>query len=1226
MIQKIEALRIARRLLNGEHYLLVGREYMGKSLLVRAVVEEIQAQNHSDVQVVLTDFAKSKDTGWFKLVAEALLGSSAGRLNTESFINLVKQWHSTQRAKRRLVFVFDHVDRLARNALWDFSEQCSSLVHELAADPELDTSLLWCGEEVAMDSAFKHADAFRRRTHEFRAVPHTLHEVGIILDACGAKFHLHFSDIDKLRMFELTGGAPALVRHVPMSYTKSVIETASLTPLLSDAKEAISSGIDVFLRKMLADKDQFVSGPHDSYPAYVVRRIEQDERLLNLVTEMVLCRKSESKFYLQDYSRYDEDLLVRDADGSVRFRGELLQQFIARVFNLHRLQLAFFFLNEDNASLGKAQFCADLQLRQQAGTPPFRIELSAQQEHRVLSHTARRFHAAKTEEDLHDCLCFVVKLLGWSKMVLLSCSDDRLEFVSGVSLAGTETPFMMDGIIQGQIPYVIDAARRDHHIHWDDRERLAAAPLSVDGKVRFILCLEIVAPSIFNGEKSGYDPLASMLASLQTVVAMAEGPLGSMMTQKRTKRELAEKDRELATLRGIRPLRAELREPLNAIMRNILAVFGRMGLCTRVVLSAPEFTSCWARASRNAPPSLTDAQMKDLFHEGQTCRWVDESTGWAVLALRYCGTLLGRIEFRPRVSAKSKQPSLDMLKLLADQYSAHLHQVIEAARSCIYRFVFHKMTSGVQVMDRKFNLLAINKSLLKIMRERDGIQDDWQGKKCYEVHRPPGQKMPCEICTTKKAWEAGTEADSLEQWDSPKFKERKRLCHYVESTPLLHGNKIIGAVEISRPPTVGEVFAEVSEGLLNATGRLAVMKILAKACLMLGFDRCRFYWNDPFTGLITPQIMTIPGEKEPVEMHNESIDLHKHNNGSAAFERMCRSLCPCLVRRREWRHESAITPTRILRQNVFHLVSFPFADELGHDSVGELLMAPFVWQRRALGFLSADYKLLNRPMNDEDVKRLREFTDVATQYILTAERAEKNVNLVAMLAHQTNQPYDTIMANASEMMRCNSVKQRKEFLEIIRSTVRTSAVAFETQTRYLRELTRPEGPKDLSNIAARDKYNTTIESLFNQTIGMFGALCRSREIVLTQQVDQSCTKITLWINKTLFLEALINLLQNAVDALPQKLPSNCQKNIQLRATRDRDGVYLDVSDNGVGIPLEIWETVFEPYFSLSGKGFGVGLTVVKRNIVAHRCNVELIAPHSGFSTTFRITIAKEVIR
>ncbi len=773
----------------------------------------------------------------------------------------------------------------------------------------------------------------------------------------------------------------------------------------------------------------------------------------------------------------------------------------------------------------------------------------------------------------------------------------------------------------------MDIARRDRHVHWDTERCIAVAPMTVEGVVRFILCVGLTSSKDAQGRTDPEpEALSERLATLQAVAAMAEGPLGGIAARQRAAWELAERDRELAMLRGMPPLRAELRSSVQAIMSNALSTFDAMGLRARIFVSMPLFAKPLECASRPAPPALGRERVKSMHAHPKKIEWVAQDRGWGVLLLCYKATNIGRVEFIFRSHPPKEHFSTDVLCALADEYAAHLCLLVESSRSWFHRFVFDSLTSGVQVLDRQLNILAMNRPLEKALYERDCFKEDWQGRKCYEVHRLPGQKRRCKDCTTWQAWESGREEVQLERWPSRHFGKLKMLCHYVESTPIRDGRQIIGAVEISRPPNVGEVVAELSDKILSAVGRTGIMKVLANACLMLGFDRCRFYWIDPYTGMITPQVMTIPGKPEAVEIHDKPIDPHGEHAGSSAFLRMMVSQSPCLLRRCGWKHAKAASPTRVPAANIFHQTIFPFCEELEHGDLGELLMVPFVWQQRVLGFVSADYFLLDHPMDDDDTKRLCEFASVATQFILTAERAERNVTLAAIIAHQTAQPYEVILANAHEMSQSDDLTHRSTLYGVIKSTVMTSAAAFETRTRYLRDFTRSEGPEDLAAVVAKERKCTNVDALFDYLISMFGALCRNKDIALTKAVDEGASGREVNCNIPLLREALSNLVQNAVDALPERLASGDAKKIELQATWMDDHVCLDICDNGDGIPENHWEDVFEPYFTMSGKGLGIGLTVVKRNLIAHGWDITLVRPTRGFSTQFRIATAKEVQR
>ncbi|HMT12933.1 MAG TPA: HAMP domain-containing sensor histidine kinase, partial [Ignavibacteria bacterium] len=68
-------------------------------------------------------------------------------------------------------------------------------------------------------------------------------------------------------------------------------------------------------------------------------------------------------------------------------------------------------------------------------------------------------------------------------------------------------------------------------------------------------------------------------------------------------------------------------------------------------------------------------------------------------------------------------------------------------------------------------------------------------------------------------------------------------------------------------------------------------------------------------------------------------------------------------------------------------------------------------------------------------------------------------------------------------------------------------------------------------------------------------------------------------------------------------------------------VYLEVSDNGPGIPGENIEKIFRPFFSSKGygKGTGLGLPIVKRIVEEHKGTIQVrSAPGKG--TTFVISL------
>ena len=76
-------------------------------------------------------------------------------------------------------------------------------------------------------------------------------------------------------------------------------------------------------------------------------------------------------------------------------------------------------------------------------------------------------------------------------------------------------------------------------------------------------------------------------------------------------------------------------------------------------------------------------------------------------------------------------------------------------------------------------------------------------------------------------------------------------------------------------------------------------------------------------------------------------------------------------------------------------------------------------------------------------------------------------------------------------------------------------------------------------------------------------------------------------------QVVLNLLRNAVQAMAESAPPVETPHIDIRIAAIHDGVRLEVSDNGPGIPPEIQARIFEPFFTTKppGQGTGLGLSV-----------------------------------
>lgn len=97
-------------------------------------------------------------------------------------------------------------------------------------------------------------------------------------------------------------------------------------------------------------------------------------------------------------------------------------------------------------------------------------------------------------------------------------------------------------------------------------------------------------------------------------------------------------------------------------------------------------------------------------------------------------------------------------------------------------------------------------------------------------------------------------------------------------------------------------------------------------------------------------------------------------------------------------------------------------------------------------------------------------------------------------------------------------------------------------------------------------------------------------------------------------QVLINLLRNARDAMPSE-----GGRIIFRTWAAEDGVYIEVEDNGPGVPQEIRDRVFDPFFTTKevGEGTGLGLSITYQIVEHHQGRVEIDDAAEG-GAIFRI--------
>ena len=111
--------------------------------------------------------------------------------------------------------------------------------------------------------------------------------------------------------------------------------------------------------------------------------------------------------------------------------------------------------------------------------------------------------------------------------------------------------------------------------------------------------------------------------------------------------------------------------------------------------------------------------------------------------------------------------------------------------------------------------------------------------------------------------------------------------------------------------------------------------------------------------------------------------------------------------------------------------------------------------------------------------------------------------------------------------------------------------------------------------------------------------------------------IQVLMNDSLFAWVIENLTKNAVDAMEG------QGEITFQVEERDKVVRIDVTDTGKGIPKSKFNTVFNPGYTTKKRGWGLGLSLVKRIIESyHGGKIFVKSSEVGKGTTFRIELRK----
>jgi two-component system sensor histidine kinase PilS (NtrC family) len=221
--------------------------------------------------------------------------------------------------------------------------------------------------------------------------------------------------------------------------------------------------------------------------------------------------------------------------------------------------------------------------------------------------------------------------------------------------------------------------------------------------------------------------------------------------------------------------------------------------------------------------------------------------------------------------------------------------------------------------------------------------------------------------------------------------------------------------------------------------------------------------------------------------------------------------------------------------------------------------------------------------------------------------------LAADFAHEVRNPLASISGSVQVLRQ--SLKLSHDDERLMDIIVRESSNLSQLIADFSR-FARPE---------SKDHHRLVIKDMVDEVLEMFKNSPEYNSAVSV--INTLDPAVSIKANEQQFRQLLWNLLLNAsqatgdgdrieIDCRTRETGFACPANIErLYGTSDADWVELQISDTGIGIPKEVLDRIFDPFYTTKDRGFGLGLSIVQ-NIMQEHNGLIMAESTPGKGTAF----------
>jgi PAS domain S-box-containing protein len=225
----------------------------------------------------------------------------------------------------------------------------------------------------------------------------------------------------------------------------------------------------------------------------------------------------------------------------------------------------------------------------------------------------------------------------------------------------------------------------------------------------------------------------------------------------------------------------------------------------------------------------------------------------------------------------------------------------------------------------------------------------------------------------------------------------------------------------------------------------------------------------------------------------------------------------------------------------------------------------------------------------EEQRRVQQSLMDAQDNLTRLSRVHSMAEMAASIAHELNQPLTAVVTHAYACREwlnsspANVERASTTAEKIVEESTRASAVLKRVRALFRKDKEAPvREPADL-----------------NRLIRELGRLLREEAIRrgVSIRLDLASELSQVEIDSVQIQQVLLNLANNGMEAM--MLMDGHRELIIHSQNQNRDEVLISVADTGCGVPADLKEMIFNPFFSTKSQGTGMGLALCRTIIEEH---------------------------